>query len=212
MSKVALILSGCGVFDGSEINESVLCLLALSQKGDTYECFAPQGELLVVDHLTRKPTGEKRSILKESARIARGHIRPLEELDPSHFDAILMPGGFGAACNLSTYATDEEECEINPNLKKILISFHQAKKPIGATCISPALIARVFQGKVKLYLTLGSKSSNISLAKMEMSPIEAKSSEVVADEENRVYTTPCYMASENLAEMFQGVKKLVAHL
>lgn len=211
MSKVALVLSGCGVFDGSEIHESVLCMLALSQKGDTWECFAPKGELRVIDHLTQKETGETRSILKESARIARGRIRPLEELDPVQFDAILMPGGFGAALNLSNYATAAEACEINPHLKNILVSFYQAKKPIGATCISPALIARVFQGHAKLHLTLGSKASNVVLANMGMSPVEARSSEVVADQKNRVYTTPCYMESENLAEMFQGIKKLVSY-
>jgi len=211
MKKIALILSGCGVFDGSEIHESVLCLLALQEKEAEVQFFAPDIEQRVVkNHLTQKEESEKRNVLVESARIARGAIKPLSDLSPSDFDGILLPGGSGAALNLSTYGIEGEECSVNIELEQILHVFLKEGKPIGATCISPAILAKAFEGKVKLTLTLGSQDSNAqSLEKMGAIAEKVGQEEMVSDDENRVYTTPCYMEEAQLPKMLIGIRKVV---
>jgi len=214
MSRVAVILSGCGVKDGSEIHESVLCLLALAQAGHTYHCFAPDiPQACVVNHYTGKSSpDERRNVLVESARIARGVISPLSDLKADEYDAILLPGGFGAASNLSTFASEGIECTVNEEVRNILLEFYKAKRPIAATCITPAVLAKVFQGVTCLKLTLGEGESNQQLEAMGMQAIPADVSSVVVDEGNRIYTTPCYMNPPDLAGMFEGIKKMVAKL
>lgn len=214
MTHVAVVLSGCGFMDGSEIHESVLCLLALSQEGCSYQCFAPDiPQAEVINHLSKQPQAEKRNALVEAARIARGEIKPLIELNPANFDAILLPGGAGAAKTLSTYAQNGPDCQVNEDLKKTLINFHAAKKPIGACCIAPAVLAKTFQKVARLHLTLGSNpATKEQLKALDMEPEAAEIHEVVADREHKVYTTPCYMEPPDLAAMYDGVRKLVKEL
>ncbi len=210
--KVAVVLSGCGVFDGSEIHESVLCLLALAQAGHTYRCFAPDiQQKKVVNHLTKhEETEQVRNVLEESARIARGDIRALSQLVVDDFDAILIPGGLGAAKNLSTFASEKENCSVLPELSSSVLGFHKAKKPIGATCIAPAVLAKIFQDHAVVTMTLGkNSSSNGDLVRMGMKAAEASVTECIADEDNKVFSTPCYMEPSDLAGMFQGISKLV---
>lgn len=216
MSKrVAVVLSGCGVKDGSEIHESVLCLLALARAGHSYHCFAPDmKQKRVVNHLTGEVVpNEERNVLVESARIARGDISPLSKLNPADYDAILLPGGIGAALNLCNYAEKGEECSVLPELRSVLLGFHEAGKAIGATCIAPAAVAKSFQGVALIQMTFGTNpKNNQSLERMGMKAISADVRSTVADKQHKVYTTPCYMEPADLAGMFEGVTKLVAAL
>jgi enhancing lycopene biosynthesis protein 2 len=210
--KVAVVLSGCGFLDGAEIHESVLCLLALSQGNHEFFCFAPDMEQVkVVNHKTGKPEeNEKRNVLIESARIARGSILSLSELRSGDFDAILFPGGFGVAVNLCTFAEEQENCSVNEECKKLVLEFHEAGKPIGATCIAPALLGKIFQGVASVKMTLGSDpSANENLTKMGMLAKEAFVADMVSDEKNKVFSTPAYMEPDDLLGMFEGIQKVV---
>lgn len=212
MTKIAVILAGCGFLDGSEIHESVLGLLALSQGGAAFHCFAPEGDQKkVVDHLTGgEKEEERRSILEESARLARGKVSPLRELDPASYSGLFIPGGFGAAQNLCSYAWDPENYTVDSELEEVIRAFHRAQKPIGATCIAPVILAKVFQGKERVKLTLGREESfYLQLKEMGMDPVKAGVEECVMDEVQRIYTTPCYMEPEDLKGMFEGVTALV---
>jgi enhancing lycopene biosynthesis protein 2 len=215
MTKVALILSGCGFMDGAEIHESVLCLLALQEAQYSVEIFAPDiDQVSVVNHLTgQEVLGETRNVLVESARIARGEISSLDALDVDAFDAIMIPGGFGVAKNLSSYATEGANCQVNERLREILLAFHRKGKKIGATCIAPAVLARVFSGVQPLLLTLGSSEDTVAqLNAMGMKGRAVAVTDLLADEENRVFTTPCYMEPPDLLGMYEGIKKVVAKL
>lgn len=213
--KVAVVLSGCGYLDGAEIHESVLCLLALAQNGHEFHCFAPDMEQVkVVNHRTGKASeDEKRNVLTEAARIARGKISPASELRSDEFDAILIPGGFGVALNISTFAEEHENCSVDEDCKKAVLSFYHSAKPIGATCIAPAALGKIFQGVAPVTMTLGRNSgANENLTKMGMVAQEAGVQELVADEKNKVFTTPAYMEPDDLAGMFEGIQKVVKKL
>jgi enhancing lycopene biosynthesis protein 2 len=214
MAKVAVILSGCGYLDGAEVHEAVITLLCLSQEGHFYTCFAPDiPQAQVINHITKKPEGGSRNCLVESARIARTKIKPLSELSTDDFDALMLPGGFGVGVNLSTFATDKAQCSVNEELKKAVLAFHRDRKPIGACCISPAILAKIFEGIVEVELTLGSNPEGIGLLEeMSARGTTAKIDEIVVDEKNRVYTTPAYMEPEDLAGLYEGVSKTVARL
>jgi len=215
MAKVAVILSGCGYLDGTEVHESVVSLLVLEKKGHSYHCFAPDVlQMRVINHLTgEEEKGVRRNVLEESARIARGRIKPLESLQVEEFDAILLPGGFGAAQNLSDFAELREGCSVHPDLKRVLLEFYQEKKPILATCIAPAVLAKVFFGKAVIKMTLGSDPVNCELLeKMGMEPESKKVSEASFDEKNRIYTTPCYMEPDDLVGLYKGVSLIIDKL
>lgn len=213
MSKVAIILSGCGYLDGAEIHESTLLLLCLSQKGHTYSCFAPNAEFDVVDHLSGEKTGEKRSILLESARIARGKVQPLDKLDVDAFDALALPGGFGAATTLCDFASRGAECTTIEPVKEAILAFYHAKKPILATCIAPVVVAAALKGVAEIEMTLGSDPKNAeALWQMGMKGKIAKVSEAALDSSNKVYTTPCYMEPDDLAGMFKGISEIVSRI
>jgi len=202
LSKVAVVLSGCGVKDGSEIHESVLCILALSRAGHSYSFFAPDKEQAqTINHLTGKPSDEKRNILVEAARIARGKIAPLSSLDPDHFDALLLPGGFGAMAHLADDST----------LISLIKSFYRMGKKIAAACISPLIIATVLGEGVRL--TLGTNpGENKKLDAVGARGESCPANKAIADEKNHIYTTPCYMEEADLSEMFKGVEEMVSHL
>ena len=210
MFKIGVLLSGCGVMDGSEIHEAVITMLAIDREGMNYLCIAPNKEQSqVINHLTNKPADEKRNILVESARIARGNIKDLSTVDPKDFDAIIMPGGFGAACNLSSFAQEGENAKILPEVEVFLKEAHKLKKPIGAICIAPNILAKVF-GNISPRLTIGTdESTSKKLELMGAQHINKNADEIVVDEKNLFITTPAYMLAKSPKELEDGIGKLV---
>ncbi len=211
MKKFAVVLSGCGVFDGAEIHEATLTLLAIAQQGAAYEIFAPDiDQHHVINHYTHKEMGEKRNVLVESARIARGKIKPLSHFRDKDFDAIIFPGGFGAAKNLSTVAFDGADAKVNSDVAVAVRSMHKAGKPIGAMCIAPAMIARIL-GHVEV--TIGNeKGTADAIRKMGGVHVEATHGEVVVDKKNKIFTTPCYMLEATIIDIYQGATNVVQEM
>ncbi len=211
MKKFAVVLAGCGVFDGAEIHEATMTLLAIAQQGGHYEIFAPDvNQHHVVNHLTGKEMPEKRNVLVESARIARGKIRPLSQFNAGQFDAIIFPGGFGAAKNLSTFAFDGPASKVNPDVEKAVKAMRAANKPIGALCISPAIIARVL-GDVEV--TIGNDPGTArAIEKMGGRHKIATHGEVVIDRKNKVFTTPCYMLDATIVQIYDGALNIVKEI
>ncbi len=207
MKKIAVILSGCGVFDGSEIHEATLSLYALSKNEVLYECFAPdKDQYHVINHYTGEITSEKRNVLVESARIARGKIKPLTELNVNEFDGLLIPGGQGAAKNLSSFGYKGENYSVDETLSRIIKEFHAAKKPIAALCIAPVIIAKVIGGKI----TIGKdrKTAEI-LEKQGAKHVNKDYNEVAVDEENLIVTNPCYMLADSIYKVGVGAEAAV---
>lgn len=213
MTKVALILSGCGFKDGSEIHESVLAMLGLEQAGATVSCFAPaKNQPAVINHLTGDKTSSSRSMLEEAARIARGHIKPMSEATPADFDAVVLPGGFGAAMNLCDFATAGSNATVDADVEKFLIGMHEAGKPIGAICIAPAVVARVL-GRQGAILTIGNdKGTAKALEGMGAKHVDAPVDGIVIDAKNRIVSTPAYMLGERVSDIAPGIFKLTAEV
>ena len=211
MKKFAVVLSGCGVFDGAEIHEATLTLLAIAQQGASYEIFAPDiNQHHVINHYTHQEMPEKRNILVESARIARGKIKPLSQFRSPDFDAIIFPGGFGAAKNLSTVAFDGPNARVNADVEAAVIAMHKAGKPIGALCIAPAVIARIL-GNVEV--TIGNDPGTVAvIEKMGGKHIKATHGEVVVDKKNKVFTTPCYMLDATIVQIYEGATNVVREM
>ncbi|MFP4471188.1 MAG: isoprenoid biosynthesis glyoxalase ElbB [Bacteroidales bacterium] len=208
MKKFAIILAGSGVYDGAEIHEATLTMLAIMQQGGTYEIFAPDiPQHHVVNHLTGEEMNETRNVLVESARIARGNIRNLKEFDAGSFDALIIPGGFGAAKNLCNFAIKGAQCEVNPEVAQAIKDMHAAKKPIGALCISPVIIAKVL-GEVEL--TVGQDEGTIEkVEEMGGQHIRTTHGDVVFDSDNYVFTTPCYMLDADILQIYEGTSNIV---
>ncbi|MEE4287231.1 MAG: isoprenoid biosynthesis glyoxalase ElbB [Mariniphaga sp.] len=208
MKKIAVVLAGNGVYDGAEVHESTLTMLAIARKGAKYQCFAPDVEQAhVVNHLTGDEMDEKRNVLVEAARIARGDIKPLSEYKAEDFDAIIFPGGFGAAKNLCTFAFDGENCTVNPDVEKAVRSTVVAEKPIGALCISPVFIAKIL-GDVKV--TIGQDEATLqAIEKMGGVHEKTMHGEIVVDEKYKVITTPCYMLDSAIDQIADGAEKVV---
>ena len=217
MYKVGVLLSGCGVMDGSEIHEAVITLLALDKEGIEYICMAPNKEQSqVINHLTNQPQNEKRNMLIESARIARGNIKDLSTVNPKDFDAIILPGGFGAACNLSTFANEGIDAKVLPEVEKFLSETHKLRKPIGAICIAPNIIAKIFGTKTvgafheTPIITIGTDESTAQkLEQMGAVHINKSADDIVIDEENLFVSTPAYMLAKGPKEVEAGITKLV---
>ncbi len=210
MKKIAIILSGCGVYDGSEIHESVLTLLAIEQQGATYRCFAPNiNQHHVINHLTGEvKADETRNVLVESARIARGDIEDIVELYQDEFDALIFPGGFGAAKNLCTFALDAENYQINAEVLTAAQSFIKANKPLGFMCIAPAMIPLVFGEDARG--TIG-KDRDIAASLMNrgLAHVDCEVDDIVVDEKRKLVSTPAYMLATSLVEAASGIEKLV---
>lgn len=208
MKNFAVILSGCGVYDGSEIHEAVLALLAIKKNGADYQLFAPDiMQHHVINHITGQEMSEKRNVLIESARIARGKIKNLKELNPTDFDALILPGGHGAAKNLSNYAFEGSNMKVLELLEEKLKTAHQMGKAIGFLCIAPVIAAKVFEG---VKLTIGTDAGTASdIKKIGGKPINAPSGGVVIDAENKIFSTPCYMLDTNIAEVAESCENLV---
>lgn len=215
MPKVAVCLSGCGVFDGSEIHEAVLTLLALDQAGAEAVCCAPDTpQAKVVNHATQQPVGERRSVLAESARIARGRIKPITQVHARDIDALIFPGGFGAALNLCTFAVDGPECTVDADVEALAADMVTSKKPIGAICIAPAMLAKILGSrKVAAKVTIGTdKGTADAVRKMGAVHCDCPVREAVVDEQHRIVTTPAYMLGTGPAEVFEGIRKCVAEV
>ncbi len=210
MSRVAVVLSGCGVYDGAEINEAVLSLLSLEQQGATYQCFAPDIEQLhVINHLTGEPVeGESRNVLTEAARIARGNVLDLGAAKAEDFDALLVPGGFGAAKNLCNFAVSGTEMEILPEFLALARAFHAAGKPIGLICIAPVMAAAITGEGTRC--TIGNDPETAAaIAAMGGEHLECPVSEARVDAERKMVTTPAYMLAGGVAEAYSGISDCV---
>jgi len=208
MKKFAVVLSGSGVFDGSEIHEATLSLYAIANNGGSYEIFAPDiNQHHVINHLSGEEMNEQRNVLVESARIARGKIRPLNEFDAQEFDAILFPGGFGAAKNLSDWAFKGPDGSVIPEVTRAIRSMADLGKPIGALCISPVLIAKTLHGAE---LTIGSDPETANaVEKAGAKHFQTTHGEVVIDEKYNIATTPCYMLDANILQIGAGADNIV---
>jgi enhancing lycopene biosynthesis protein 2 len=212
-ARVGVLLSGCGVLDGSEIHEAVSILISLDRRGAETICIAPNiAQAEVINHLTRKPeAGVRRNVLVESARIARSKIRDLSEITAADLDALIFPGGFGAAKNLCDFASKAEHCTVNKDVARLLNQMHEAKKPIGLACISPVLAAQVFGAAgLKPRLTIGSDPPTAAaIEAMGGVHHPVGPAEVHIDEENLLVSTPCYMNDVGPWVVFQGVERMV---
>lgn len=206
--KIAIVLSGNGVYDGSEIHEATLTMLAIAQQGASYEIFAPDIEQAhVINHLTGEEMPETRNVLVESARIARGNIADLKSYTPRKFDALVFPGGFGAAKNLSTFALDGPNCKVNPDVEKAVKATVDAGKPIGALCIAPAVIAKILQD---VEVTIGNDSGTAgAIEAMGGTHKQTTHGEVVVDEKYKVFTTPCYMLDATIEQIADGANNII---
>nr|MDH2560429.1 isoprenoid biosynthesis glyoxalase ElbB [Pseudomonas sp. Hg5Tf] len=207
--KVAVILSGCGVYDGAEIHESVITLLRLDQRGAKVQCFAPNiAQRHVVNHLTGEEMPESRNVLVESARIARGDIKDLHEADANDFDALIVPGGFGAAKNLSNFAVEGTGCTVNPDVLALTEAFAEAGKPVGLICISPALAAKIYGPGV--VCTIGNDAdTSAAIVKMGGTHEECDVHDIVEDTQRKLVSTPAYMLAKSISEAASGINKLV---
>jgi len=213
MKKIAIILSGCGVYDGSEIHESVLTMLAITEQGAQYRCFAPNiNQYHVINHFTGEvDETQTRNVLVESARIARGDIEDITELVVDEFDALVLPGGFGAAKNLCDFAINNENCTMQNDVLLACQAFAAAKKPAGYICISPAMIALVYGQNSKG--TIGTDSDIAAqLTAMGLQHVNCSVDNVVIDQTNKVISTPAYMLASNIGEAAQGINKLIKNL
>jgi enhancing lycopene biosynthesis protein 2 len=211
MKRFAVILAGCGVFDGAEIHEAVLTLLAIDRAGASWQCFAPDiPQHHVVNHLTGSEMPEKRNVLVESARIARGNIKPLSHFNVADYDALILPGGFGAAKNLCDWAISGDGCTVNPDVEKAVRSMHAAGKPVGAMCIAPVILARLFKG---VSLTTGDDpASGKFIEKTGNLYARTNHGEVIADRGMKIFTTPCYMLDASISQIAVGAENLVREM
>lgn len=206
--RIGVVLSGCGVYDGSEIHEAVFALLAIDKSGAEAVCMAPDAEFPEVNHLTGKPTGTKRNALAESARIARGKIQCVKGVKASDLDAIVFPGGFGAAKNLCNFAEKGADATIHPEVSRILKEMAAAKKPICAICIAPALVAATLGRDYSPRVTIGNdaktaESINATGSRHQECPV----TDFVVDRENRIVSTPAYMLARSISEVADGIEK-----
>jgi len=215
MPTVGVVLSGCGYLDGAEIYEATLTLLALDKRGLTYQCLAPDvPQMHVVNHKTGEPTGETRNVLVEAARIARGKIEPLSDAWLGELDAVIFPGGFGAAKNYCDFAVKGEGCTIHPQVESFMRKAAQARKPIGVICIAPVVLARALKDSdIHPRLTVG-KTSGASQAVDNFGSrhVECAVTECVTDSELRIVSTPAFMYSARISEVAQGIEKLVEQI
>jgi enhancing lycopene biosynthesis protein 2 len=208
--KVAVVLSGCGVYDGAEINEAVLTLLCLEQQGASYECFAPNiAQMHVINHLTGEPVaGESRNVLVEAARIARGNIRDITQAKAGDFDALLVPGGFGAAKNLSNFAVAGAAMDVQPDFLALARAFHGSGKPIGLICIAPVMSAAICGEGARC--TIGNDvDTAAAITAMGGAHLQCPVSEARVDVAHKLVTTPAYMLAGKVSEAYAGISACV---
>jgi enhancing lycopene biosynthesis protein 2 len=209
--SIAVILSGCGNQDGAEIHEATLTLWAIHKNGADYQCYAPNiPQHHVLNHLTGKEMNEQRNVLIESARIARGKVLDLAKFQASHHDALVIPGGLGAAKNLSTYAFEGANCQINEDVQKAILAMAALKKPIGALCIAPAILARLLD---QVLVTIGQDPTTAAnIEAMGARHTTTLHGEIAVDREHKVVTTPCYMLNSRVDQIAEGTDRLVQEI
>lgn len=216
MPKVGVVLSGCGVYDGAEIHESVITMLALDRAGAEKIMMAPDiDQLHVINHLNgEEMDGDGRNVLVESARIARGDIKSISEVTESELDALIFPGGFGVAKNLSDYAMAGTDCTVNPEVVRLTRAVHKAGKPIGVMCIAPTMMAKILNlDSISADLTIGSDEKTASdIQSMGSNHIVCPVQDVLVDKEKKIVSTPAYMEAKNMTEAADGIEKLVAEV
>lgn len=212
MARVGVILSGCGVYDGSEIHEAVITLLALDRAGAEAVCMAPDMEQAVVNHLTGEPVeGAVRNVLEESARIARGNIANINKISAKDIDALILPGGFGAAKNLCDFAFRGPDCEVHSEVARLVREIVAARKPLAAVCIAPALISRVLgDDKCAHRLTIGTDEGTAqAMTAMGSTHVNCPVRDLVVDQENKLVSSPAYMLAGSISEAAEGIEKTV---
>lgn len=211
MKKIALVLAGCGVYDGAEIHEATLAMLAIAKRGASYQVFAPDvKQHHVINHLTGEEMDESRNVLVESARIARGAALKLDDFKAEEYDALLFPGGFGAAKNLSGWAFEGPETTVLPGVEKAILGMVQAGKPIGALCIAPVLFAKVLGGPK---ITIGDDAGTVEgVESAGATHVNTTHGEVVIDEQYKLVTTPCYMLDATIDQIATGADRVVESL
>lgn len=208
--RVGVVLSGCGVYDGAEIHEATLLLYFLDRAGAHAVCMAPDiPQHHVINHDTGEPSGEVRNVLVESARIARGNIRDLATVQVETLDALILPGGFGAAKNLSSVAFDGSKGQVNDDLARLIQGMHAAGKPIGAICIAPTVVSAALAGQ-GILLTIGNDAETAdNIEKVGNRHQESRADDIVVDEANKVVSTAAYMCAACISEAGAGIEKLV---
>lgn len=215
MAKVGVLLSGCGVYDGSEIHETVITLLALDRAGADVVMMAPDMEQAVVNHLTGEPVeGASRNVLEESARIARGEISDIATIKGVDLDALFIPGGFGAAKNLCDFAFKGSDCDVHPEVARLIQEIIAAKKPLAAVCIAPALVAKVLgTDHLEPQVTIGTDVETAgAVSSMGATHISCPVKEFVVDTKNKIITSPAYMLAGSISEAAEGIEKTVKEL
>lgn len=214
--RIGVILSGCGVYDGSEIHEAVITLLAIDRAGAEAVCMAPDiPQMHVINHLAGEPAeGETRNVLVESARIARGDIKDLASVQVADLDAVILPGGFGAAKNLCNFAVAGPDCEVNPDVARLIREMYVAKKPIAAVCIAPAVLSKVLgDEKVAHKLTIGNdEGTAAAMASMGTEHVQCPVEEFIVDPVNKLVSSPAYMLAGSISEAAEGIEKTVQAL
>lgn len=210
--NIAIILSGCGNRDGSELQETLSLMLAIDRRGGRYQCFAPDGQYKVVSHLSGNETGESRDLFEESARIARGNIRPLADYRATDYDALALPGGMGAARNLSSFAFQGAQMTVRPDVEQAILSTYEAHKPVLAMCIAPMVLAKVL-GRYGVTLTLGQPCAASQAAEqLGARHHVCGPTDICVDPVHRIYTTPAYMVGTRISEIFAGADHMVEAL
>jgi len=221
--KIGILLSGCGVYDGAEIQEAVFSMLAVEESGADYQCISlNQNQHHVVNHLTGDEMNESRNMMVEAARIARGNVIDVSEVSPAILDGLIIPGGFGSAKNFSKWAFSGANGEISPEIKLLLVNFINAGKPIAALCVSPILIAKALEGSaIKTELTMGNviDKSPYTIADFNSgieqtgAKIQEKAlDEVLVDIPNKIITAPCYMMDAKISEIKSNIDLAVKEL
>jgi len=212
MKKIGVVLSGCGVYDGAEIHEAVLTLLAIDKAGAQAVCMAPDiRQVSVVNHRTGEDApGEKRNVLEESARIARGRIRDIKEVRSTELDGLVFPGGFGAAKNLCDFAARGGACVVHPEVSRLVVEMRSAGKPLGFVCIAPAIAARVLGEEHHVQLTIGADAATAkAIESMGARHVDCQATQFAVDKANKVVSTPAYMLATRISEVAEGVESLV---
>jgi enhancing lycopene biosynthesis protein 2 len=211
--QIAVVLAGCGFKDGTEITEAVSTLIALSETGAEYQCFAPDLEIEAKNNITNKEMGQRRNVLLEAARIARGKIKDIKELQSANFDALVFPGGTGVAHNLCTWAKEGSKGQVIPEVARSIKEFHSESKPIGAICISPTLLALTL-GKEGVTLTIGKdKETAQEIEKTGAIHEECAVDDFVTDRQHKIVTTPAYMYGEAKPhQVFKGIRLAIQEI
>ena len=212
MPKVGLVLSGCGVNDGSEIHEAVITMLELDKAGAEMVLMAPNiDQLHVINHATGEEMDDSRNVLIESARISRGNIEDIAGVTSDNLDALIFPGGFGVSKNLSDYAMSGMECSVNPDVLRLSREVHNDQKPIGVICIAPAIMAKILAGDTELTIGFDEQTA-ADIDAMGAKHVLCAVDEIVIDKEKKVVSTPAYMEAKSIKEAASGIEKLVVEI